>query len=156
AVFDMRRDAGEKVHLRGKQVDVQDALQALTDIFEIIGQQDPQAEPSQRADNPDTGAAQHEDAQDHRPRGAHRPPYRDVAALILQHHDHARDDIEGGDQDDQRQDQEHHVPLDLDRVDDAGIGALPVENARLAAERGRDQPGFGRGAVGVGYKDFEV
>ena len=73
---------------------------------------------------------QHEDAQDHAARRAHRAQDRDVAALVLHHHDHAGDDVEGGDDDDQRQDQEHDVALDLDRVEEARIGLLPVDDAR--------------------------
>ena len=33
--------------------------------------------------------------------------------LVLHQHDQAGDDVERGDQDDQRQDQEHDVALDL-------------------------------------------
>ena len=47
-------------------------------------------------------------------RRPHRAQDRDVAALVLHQHDHAGDDVEGRDEDDQRQDQEHDVALDLD------------------------------------------
>ena len=56
-------------------------------------------------------------------------------ALVLHQHDQAGDDVEGRDQDDQRQDQEHDVALDLERVEEARVRLLPVEHAVLRAER---------------------
>src|ERR1700689_2700914 len=121
----MRRDAGEEIDFGREEVDVQHRLQELPDYFQILGDHQSKTETGQRADDADAGARQHENAQDHAPRGAHRSENSDVAALVLHHHDHAGDDVERGDDDDQGQDQKHDVALDLDDADDAGIGALP-------------------------------
>src|SRR5256885_7077634 len=45
---------------------------------------------------------------------------------------------------------------DLDRIDDARIGVLPIEDADPPAERGGDHPAHAAGAVGIGEEDFEV
>ena len=116
----------------------------------------PSARAGQGADDADACARQHEDAQDHAARGAHRAQDRDVAALVLDHHDHARNDVESGDDDDQGQDQEHDVALDLDCVEEARIGLLPVDDAHPPAECGIDQPRLPLHPVGIGDKDLEV
>src|SRR5712691_1212533 len=152
----MRRNPREKIDLGGEQVDAEHPLQKLPDRLDVLGKEHTQDKPGERADDADRSAAQDEDAQHHAARGAHRAQDGYVAALVLHHHDHAGDDVEGGDQDDQRQDQEHHVALDLDGIDDARIGVLPVEDADMAAERGRYHTGFLTGMVGVGDEDFEL
>ena len=87
-------------------------------------------EAGQRADHADRGAAEQEDAQDRAAARAHGAQDGDVAALVLHQHDQAGDDVEGGDQDDQRQDQEHDVALDLHELEEAAIGVLPVGDAQ--------------------------
>src|SRR3546814_4882752 len=54
----------------------------------------------------------HEDAQHRVARRAHRAQYRHVARLGTHQHDKRRHDVEGGDEDDQRQAQEHRDALD--------------------------------------------
>ena len=78
------------------------------------------------------------------PCGPHGAQDGDVPRLVLHQHHHARDDVEGSDQDDQGQDQEHHVALDVERADQCRIGLLPVgqhhaaignDRSDLAADR---------------------
>src|SRR5712675_2307700 len=78
------------------------------------------------------------------------------APLVLHHHDHAGDNIECGDDDNQRQDQEHDVALDLDGIEQARIRLLPVDDPYMAAEGGGDQPTFLSHPVRIADKDFET
>ena len=50
-------------------------------------------------------------------------------ALVLHQHDQAGDDVERSHQHDQRQDEEHHVALDLERAEE-GLVALPPVGQR--------------------------
>ena len=49
-------------------------------------------------------------------RGAERAQDRDVGALVGHRHHQRRDEVERGDRDDQRQDDEHHALFDLHRA----------------------------------------
>ncbi len=49
-------------------------------------------------------------------------------ALVLHQHDQAGDDVERRHQHDQRQDQEHHVALDLQRVEEGRVALPPVDD----------------------------
>ena len=51
-------------------------------------------------------------------RGAQRPQDTDVLGLFHDDHDQHRGDVERRDQHDHGQDQEHHVALDLERVEE--------------------------------------
>src|SRR3546814_18012127 len=77
------------------------------------------------ADGADAGAGYEEDSQDHAARHADRPGDGDSPALVLHQHDLAGNDVERGDDDDQRQDQEHDVALDLERGEETRIDTLP-------------------------------
>jgi hypothetical protein len=48
--------------------------------------------------------------------------------LILYEHDQTRNDIEGGDQHDEGQDQEHHIAFDLQRVEERRVALTPVDD----------------------------
>ncbi len=128
----------------------------MADGFDIVGEDEAEDKAGDGADYPDAGAAQHEDAQNHAARGPHRAQDRNVAPLVLHHHDHAGDDVERGDDDDQSQDQEHHVALDLDRVEQARIGLLPVDDPDTAGECRGNQPALLAHPVRIGGKDFEA
>lgn len=56
-------------------------------------------------------------------------------AFVFHQHDEAGDDVEGGDHDNERQDQEHHVAFDLQRCEEAGVALAPVVKARVGAEQ---------------------
>ena len=49
-------------------------------------------------------------------------------AFVLHQHDQAGHDIERRHQHDQGQDQEHHVALDLERVEEGGVALAPVDH----------------------------
>src|SRR5262249_50451956 len=156
AAVDPRRDAGEEIDLGGEQVGADYLLNKLPYRLDVVGKDDTEDKASKGADDADAGAAQHEDPQYHRARGTHRAQDRDVSSLVLHHHDHARDDVESGDENDQRQDQEHDVALDLDGVEQARIGLLPADDAHIAAEGGGNLPALLAHPVRVGDKDFET
>ena len=102
---------------------------------------------------PIDGAAEEEHAQDRAAGGAHGAHDGDVAALALHQHGDAGDDVEGGDQDDQGQDQEHHVALDLERGEEMASWAAASRPAgrrspmRAAGRAGRRRPGRGRATM---------
>src|SRR5215469_17325796 len=156
AAVDAGGDAGEEIDLGGEQVGADYLLNKLPYRFDVVGEDDTEDKAREGANDADAGAAQHEDSQYHRARGAHRAQDRDVPSLVLHHHDHARDDVERGDENDQRQDQEHDVALDLDGVEQARIGLLPADDPRLTAEGGGNLPALLAHPVGVGDKDFET
>src|SRR6516165_11381000 len=154
--IDARRYAGEEIDLGGEQIGADDPLNCLPYCFDIVGEDETEDKPGDGADDPDAGAAQYENAQDHAARSAHRAQDRDVAPLVLHHHDYAGDDVEGGHDDDQCQDQEHDVALNLDRVEQTRIGLLPVNDPDPAGERRADQPALLANSVGVGGEDLEA
>ena len=84
-------------------------------------------EPGERADHADRSAGDQEHPHDRALRGAHGAQDRDIAALVLHQHDQAGDDVQRRDQDDQGQDQEHHVALDLQRIEERRIALPPVD-----------------------------
>ena len=50
-----------------------------------------------------------------------------VAALVLHQHDQPRRDVERGNDDDDSENQEHHVALDLERTEERGVALAPVD-----------------------------
>ncbi|OYW31770.1 MAG: hypothetical protein B7Z45_10090, partial [Azorhizobium sp. 12-66-6] len=60
-----------------------------------------------------------------RPHGAQ---HGDIVALILHQHDEAGHDVQRRHQDDEREDQEHDVPLHLQRIEEGGVPLAPVDD----------------------------
>ena len=90
------------------------------------------------ADNADCRTRHEEDAHD-RPGGrAHGAQNGDVASLVLHQHDQAGNDVECGDEDDQRQDHEHDVALDLQRREEGLVDLSPVGEKDLPPRRRLD------------------
>ena len=96
---------------------------------------DAQDHAGDRSDNADGRAGHEEDALDGASRRTHGAQDRDVVRLVLHQHDHAGNDIEGGDEDDERQDEEHHVALDRERGEEGLVAALPGEDRVTGADR---------------------
>src|SRR6185437_7335414 len=113
------------IDLGREKIGADDRLDELTYRLDMQGEFDADDKAEEGADEADAGTSENEDAQDRAPRRTHGAEDRDVAPLILHHHDHAGDDVERRDEDDQRQDQEHDVALDLDGVEEAEIALLP-------------------------------
>ena len=65
--------------------------------------------------------------------GANGAQHGDVARLVLHHHDQRRDHVEGGDQHDHAEDDEHGVLLHLQHADDGVVGVPPVAQPHLAS-----------------------
>src|SRR5262249_59914909 len=75
---------------------------------------------------------------------AHGAQNADIAPLVLHQHDQPGGDVEGGHDHDDGQDEEHHVALDLQRIEEGGVALAPVDH--------EDRPACGLGdepAVGV-------
>ena len=86
-------------------------------------------EPDQGAGNANAGAAEEEDAQHHAAGRSHRTQDRYVAPLVLHQHNLAGNDVESCDHDDQRKDQEHDIPLDLNGIEESRVRSLPIDEA---------------------------
>ena len=95
----------------------------------------PSSDAGERAGDADRRARHQEDAHHRAARRAHGAQDGDVAALVLHQHDQAGDDVERGDQHDQRQDHEHDVALDLQRREEGLVALPPVGDEDLAARR---------------------
>ena len=72
---------------------------------------------------PDRRALDHEDAHDRARARAERAQDRDVGALVGDRHHQRGDEVERGDRDDQRQDDEHQALLDLHRGEPVAVRA---------------------------------
>src|SRR6201999_171601 len=91
------------------------------------------------ADHADRGASDQEHTHDRSLRGTHGTQDRDIAALVLHQHDQPRHDVQRCDQHDHGEDQEHHIALDLERVEEGGVTPPPVH------QKDRPSGGFGHG-----------
>ena len=94
-------------------------------MLDIEADENPEQKASQGAGNADRGSGHEKDPLHAAARGPHGAQDGDVMPLILYQHDEARNDIEGGDQDDERQDQEHHIALDSERAEEGLVALLP-------------------------------
>src|SRR5262245_63800889 len=63
-----------------------------------------------------------------------------MAALVLDQHDQAGRDVEGRDNHDDRQDQEHHVAFDLQRIEEGGVALPPIDHEDRSAGGLGDEP----------------
>ena len=109
----------------------------------------PRATPAKRADHARGRALDDEDPH-HRARArAEGAQDGDVGALVGDRHDQRRDQVERGDGDDQRQDDEHQSLFDLHRREPVAVGAGPVAHDDLRPEALLELGGDDRGAVQV-------
>ena len=107
------------------------------------------------ADHADRGAGDQEHAHDRALRRAHGAQDGDVAALVLHQHDQAGDDVERRHQHDQRQDQEHHVALDLQRVEEGRVALPPVDHEDRPLRGLGDELPEARDLVGIVGVDLD-
>ncbi len=115
----------------------------------------PTRKPGQRADHADRGARDQEYPHDRALRGAHGAQDRDVAALVLHQHDQAGDDVQRRDQHDHGQDQEHHVALDLQRIEEGRIALPPVDQKHRPPGRFGHALAEGVDLVGIGGEHLD-
>ncbi len=95
----------------------------------------PSSTPGNGADDADRGTGHEEDAHDGAGRRAHGAQDGDVAALVLHQHDQAGDDVQRRDQNDQRQDHEHHIALHLQGGEERLVALAPIGDGDLTACR---------------------
>src|SRR5689334_20918791 len=105
-----------------------DGLHPMLDGVDIPAEHHADDETDQRPGEADRGTAHQEDAHHRAASGAECTQHRNVARLILYHHNQRTDHIECGHQDDQRQDKEHDVLLDLHRGKEAVVALCPVDD----------------------------
>src|SRR5205085_731086 len=86
---DLGGDAREKIELRREDIEVQIALEEVANGSDMRRELDADNEPRDRAGEANAGAGQHEDAQHHGAGRSHGAEDRDVAAFVLDEHDHA-------------------------------------------------------------------
>ncbi len=86
----------------------------------------PRRKPAIVPSDADRGAGDQEHPHDRAAGRAHGAQDRDVARLVLHEHDQPGDDVERRHQHDQRQDQEHHVALDLECGEEGAVSLAPV------------------------------
>ena len=118
---------GEEIELGRKQLGVGQPGEKAADRFNVEAHQERQQEPDERADHTHRRAGHHEHAHDRALRRAHGAQNADVVALVLHQHDQPRRDVERGDDDDDGEDQKHHVALDLQRIKERGVALAPVD-----------------------------
>ncbi len=86
-----------------------------------------------RTHEADRRRRQEEGAHDGGRRRSHGPQDGNAAALDPDQHGEARHHVHGRYQHDQRQDDEHHHLLDLQRSHEAGVQGLPIRHLEIAA-----------------------
>src|SRR5690606_12549673 len=126
--------AGEEIDLGIEDLGACYAFDPLLNRLDVVGKDDSQNHPEQGPEQSHRGAAHEKNAKDHPAGRTHGAQDRDVPSLSLNQHVLAGEDIEGSHQDDQRKDDEHHVPLHRQGVDDRGMRLLPVDDAPAASK----------------------
>src|SRR6185369_10780558 len=109
-----------------ENIAVADILDEMPNTFDIISERRPDQATERGTNDADPGPREEEDAHHRTARGAHGTHNCDVPSLVLHQHDLARDDVEGGDDYNQRQDEKHHGPLDIDRREEVAVGLFPI------------------------------
>ena len=108
------------------------------------------------AEDADAGAGDQEDPHHGAARRAHGAQDGDVAGLVLHQHDQAGNDVQRRHQDDQRQDQEHHIALDLQRFEQAWLISCQERTTRIRAGSARDRLNKRIHIVGRRHHHFET
>src|SRR4029077_17276279 len=122
------REMREEIELWRKQFRVGEPGQKLPDALDVETYDHTEHEADNGADYSDGGARDQEHAHDRTLGRANRAQDGDVLPLVLHQHDQAGDDIKCSDQNDERQDQEHHVALNLQRIEERRVALPPVDH----------------------------
>src|SRR5262249_53689480 len=134
----------QEIELGREQFGVRHPRQEAANRFDVEAHQQRQQETHDRADHADRGAGHHEYPHDRALGHAHGAQNADIATLVLHQHDQAGGNVERRHDHDDRQDEEHYVALDLQRIEEGGVTLPPVDQ--------KDRPAGGLGdelAVGV-------
>src|SRR3546814_927536 len=86
---------------------------------------------------------------------SHRAQYRHVSRLVTHQHDKRRNDVEGGDEDDQRQDHEPRYAPDRQRLEQAAVQLPSVGDHRLRRYLLAQRLQYLADLVGVGGFDLD-
>src|SRR5574337_609302 len=137
----LARHAADEVHARRQEGDAEHAFDRGHDDADVEGDEQPEDDAAQGADDAGGRPLHDEDAHDRSRARAQRAQDRDVGALVGDGHHQRRHQIERRDRDDQRQDDEHQPLLDLHRVEPVAVGSRPVAHQQPGAEPARERIG---------------
>ena len=125
------RDLGEEAHRGVPGGGEQHPL----DPLDVHRDQDAQPQAAQGPDHADQRPVDEEHPHDGAGRRAHGAQDGDVARLVAHQQDQPRDDVQGRHHDDQAEDQEHDVPLHLQRPEEGSVALAPVGEEHRALGR---------------------
>jgi len=103
SIFNLRRELREKVDFGLKQVDIGEHFDGASNRFDIERERNPQNASGDGSSDANACAGDKEYSQNHPSRRSERSQYCDSLALIIDQHDLARNDIEGRNEDYERQ-----------------------------------------------------
>ena len=147
---------GQVIDLRAEHFAACCGLYPALDRFDIQAEQHADHDAQHRAGHTHARPAHEKDAQHRAPPGADGAQDRNIARLVLHHHDQAADDVERGHDNDQCQDQEHDVPLHLHGGKEAVVVLLPVDHPHRPARRGGNGPAHRLHGLRVVHHDLDM